>query len=127
MKTIAVIGHMKNRELTEYLLKLRRQVDWVEREIRERMKVDRRQAIVLMQGGKSVAGINPDNNIISFDPYDTLDCECGNLASSDGFWPVLDDGILDDDDLMKHAESDEWTGLYKCYRCGQLYQQKGEI
>jgi hypothetical protein len=54
---------------------------------------------------------------------DTYVCECGNTASSDGFYPCI---TVDKNGLeygtpheIEPTLDSDWDGLYACARCGK--------
>lgn len=48
---------------------------------------------------------------------DDFECECGNVASSYGFYPCDEDGVYCEPELG-------WSGHYKCDNCKQIYIPK---
>ena len=47
-------------------------------------------------------------------PNENAECECGNMAHTDGFHPCNKDGEIVEPD-------NNWEGCYKCARCGKIY------
>lgn len=45
-------------------------------------------------------------------------CVCGNMPSSDGFFPCDKNG-----DEMSPDIGSDWAGLYVCGRCGKIIDQ----